>query len=611
MKIYPQLFSATCLIALLASPLAQAQSTCTPEHAAMGHCTLDAPQAETPKPEESAKSETNKTESKPEAVMSAGMACTPEHAAMGHCTMDEPKADKPKKTSKAKKPKKPKQQARSTEKALVSEAKPVASTSTVCTPEHAAMGHCTLATPKAVTAKTVTKAKPVVKPMVPSSTACTPEHAAIGHCTLDTPKPAANIKPAAKPVAPKSAACTPEHAAMGHCTMDAPKKLASPATQPKPAMTCTPEHAAMGHCTMPSTKSAPIQAKPAQQPNPPMASTCTPEHAAMGHCTMPNAKASSQANTPAKPVVQASNTCTPEHAAMGHCTMDTSTTPAPSASMSCTPEHAAMGHCSMDTPSSAAPIAAKPASSCTPEHAAMGHCTMDPDLPVSDGSAATNIPMPYHDAMNMNDDPVLHKVMIDRFEVRDTQHGKPVILESDAWFGKSIDKLWLKTDLEAVDGDLEEAQAQVLYNRAISPFWDVQAGVRHDFKSVKRTWLALGVHGTAPYFIDTNAHLYLGKKGQAALNLSAEKEVMLTQKTVLIPELAVSMYAKDDHDLGVGSGLSDVNLGLRLSHEIQREFAPYVGVNWSKKFGKTADMAEHHGDKMQDTQFLIGIKAWF
>ena len=71
------------------------------------------------------------------------------------------------------------------------------------------------------------------------------------------------------------------------------------------------------------------------------------------------------------------------------------------------------------------------------------------------------------------------------------------------------------------------------------------------------------------------------------------------------------MYAKDDHAMGVGAGLADLNLGLRLSHEVKREFAPYLGVNWSKKFGTTADMAKHHGEKTQDTQFLMGIQAWF
>lgn len=463
MKIYPNLFSATCLLAVLLAPLAQAQSTCTPEHAAMGHCTMDTPKVE------AAKSE-SKPASKSEATSSA---CTAEHAAMGHCTLDAPKM-------------------------VVAKPRPV-------------------------------QAKPVVQPVQRVANACTPEHAAMGHCTLDTPKPAV-----AKPNRPVSVTTKP-----------APKPL----SQQKPTSGCTPEHAAMGHCAMPRPKAAP-QAKPTAKSSAPAASTCTPEHAAMGHCTL-------------------------------------------------------------DAPKTAVPVVANTSSTCLPEHAAMGHCTLDSGLPVSDGSAATNIPMPYHQAMDMNDDPLLSKVMIDRFELRNGDHGNPVVLEADAWFGKSVDKLWLKTDIEAVDGELEEAQLQVLYNRAISPFWDVQAGIRHDFKPLKRTWAALGVQGTAPYFIETDATLFLGKSGQTALNVSAEKEIMLTQKTVLIPEVAMTIYGKDDHELGVGSGVSDLNVGLRLSHEFRREFAPYIGVNWSKKLGKTADLAEHHGDKTQDTEFLLGIQAWF
>lgn len=524
MKIYSPLLSSTCLLALLASPVAYAQTTCTPEHEAMGHCTMDAPKLEA----EAVKPEPANTEAKPEAApMSVGMACTPEHAAMGHCKMDEPKAEQPKKKSKAKKPKKAKKQASSVERLATSEQKPLTTVavSTACTPEHAAMGHCIRSEPQVL-----------------------------------EPRPAPLIKPAAKPVVQMTKGCTPEHAAMGHCSLEIPKKQAASRV---------------------ASKSVAQQ----QVMQPKSAKTCTPEHAAMGHCTMPNSKPNPQVRVPVKPVVQVNN--------------------------SCTPEHAAMGHCSMETPSDSEPVATQSASSCTPEHAAMGHCTMDSGIPVSDGSAETHIPMPYHDAMDMNDDPVLHKLMIDRLEMRDTQHGKPVILEAEAWFGKSIDKFWLKTDLEAVDGELEEAQVQVLYNRAISPFWDAQVGVRRDFKPAQRTWAVLGVQGTAPYFIDTNASLFLGESGQAALNVSAEKEVMLTQKTLLIPELALRMYAKDDHAMGVGAGLADLNLGLRLSHELKRELAPYIGVNWSKKFGNTADMAEHHGEKTQDTQFLIGIQAWF
>ena len=58
-------------------------------------------------------------------------------------------------------------------------------------------------------------------------------------------------------------------------------------------------------------------------------------------------------------------------------------------------------------------------------------------------------------------------------------------------------------------------------------------------------------------------------------------------------------------------GLSDISLGLRLRHEFKREFAPYIGVEWTKKFGQTADFARDEGEDVSDTQLVLGIKAWF
>lgn len=106
-------------------------------------------------------------------------------------------------------------------------------------------------------------------PIPAPAAACTPEHAAMGHCTM----------PAA-PAPPPAATCTPEHATMGHCRLPA----TNPAQAPAPAATCTPEHAAMGHCALPGAAPA---APPA--PAPPPAAACTAEHAAMGHCTLSTA----------------------------------------------------------------------------------------------------------------------------------------------------------------------------------------------------------------------------------------------------------------------------------------------------------------------------------
>jgi copper resistance protein B len=210
------------------------------------------------------------------------------------------------------------------------------------------------------------------------------------------------------------------------------------------------------------------------------------------------------------------------------------------------------------------------------------------------------------------DDPLLYKVMIDKLEVRNTDGPNPLVLDADAWIGKDLNKFWFKTEVERVDGITEEAEVQFLYSRAVAPFWDFQAGWRRDIKpDPDRDYLALGFKGLAPYLFEVDAGVFIGESGQIGARLDAEYEYMFTQKLVLSPEIELNAYSKDDEAVGIGSGLSDMALGLRLRYEIRREFAPYIGVNWTKKFGQTADFARADGEDASDVQIVAGIRAWF
>lgn len=210
------------------------------------------------------------------------------------------------------------------------------------------------------------------------------------------------------------------------------------------------------------------------------------------------------------------------------------------------------------------------------------------------------------------DDPVLGKVMIDQLEKRYTDGKDPLILEADAWIGQDLNKAWFKIDAEHVDGKLEELELQALYSRAIDPYWDIQVGWRHNNKPLpQRDWLAVGVKGLAPYWFEVDAALFVGGNGQVNARLQGEYEWMLTQKWVLSPELEANFFSDDDLAHDIGSGLSNMQAGLRLRYEIKREFAPYVGINWTGKFGDTADLARAAGNKTSDTQFVLGVRSWF
>jgi len=212
----------------------------------------------------------------------------------------------------------------------------------------------------------------------------------------------------------------------------------------------------------------------------------------------------------------------------------------------------------------------------------------------------------------MEDDPVELKLMLDKFEVGRVDGNNALSWESGLWIGKDLNKLWLKFDGERVDGKNEGTENRILYSRAIAPFWDLQAGLRHDTApGNSRNYLNLGVQGLAPYYFETDANLSFGKDNQVKLNLAFEYEMMLTQKLVLSPEIELNAYTKDDKEMGIGSGLSDIEAGLRLRYEIKREFAPYIGVNWAKKFGNTADLASDEGEDTSETMFVLGIRAWY
>ncbi|MCU7871692.1 MAG: copper resistance protein B [Candidatus Thiodiazotropha sp. (ex Lucinoma borealis)] len=210
------------------------------------------------------------------------------------------------------------------------------------------------------------------------------------------------------------------------------------------------------------------------------------------------------------------------------------------------------------------------------------------------------------------DDPLIYKVMVDKLEIRNTGGNDPLVLDADAWVGYDLNKFWFKTEIERVDGETEEAEVQFLYSRAVAPFWDVQAGWRRDIKpEPDRDFLALGFKGLAPYLFEVDAGVFIGESGQIGARIDAEYEYMLTQKLILSPEIEMNLYSKDDEEVGIGSGLSDMELGLRLRYEVLREFAPYIGVNWTKIFGQTADFASDEGEDTSDVQIVLGIRAWF
>lgn len=205
------------------------------------------------------------------------------------------------------------------------------------------------------------------------------------------------------------------------------------------------------------------------------------------------------------------------------------------------------------------------------------------------------------------------KVMLSTAELRPQSGDDGYGWEGEAWYGGDEHRLVLKSQGEGVlGGDLHSAEVQALYSRPIGPYFDWQAGVRRDFEpGPSRTYATLGFEGVAPYWFELEGAAFLSEKGDLSARFEGSYDFRLTQKLILEPRAELSLAAQEVRELGIGSGVTDAEVGLRLRYEVRREFGPYIGVMHERKFGETADLAREAGEDRESTTFVVGVRAWF
>jgi copper resistance protein B len=203
-------------------------------------------------------------------------------------------------------------------------------------------------------------------------------------------------------------------------------------------------------------------------------------------------------------------------------------------------------------------------------------------------------------------------LLVDRLEYVHGRDGGALAASAQGWYGNDHDKLWLKAEGEHAAGRLQELRTEALWDHAVATYWDLQLGVRHDARGgPARDWVAFGVQGLAPYWFDLEATGYVGSAGRTALRIEAEYELRLTQRLVLQPDIGANLYGRDDPQRHLGSGLSEIAAGLRLRFAVTRQFTPYMGVVWARRFGGTADQVRAHGEPAFDRQWVAGVRFWF
>lgn len=186
------------------------------------------------------------------------------------------------------------------------------------------------------------------------------------------------------------------------------------------------------------------------------------------------------------------------------------------------------------------------------------------------------------------------------------------------WRGGDVHRFWFKSEGRGTTSSTQgsEFEAQALYGKLIWPFFDLQAGVRFDQRLRRdadpaRVYAVLGLQGLAPYRFEIEPTLFLSQKGQISGRLTATYDILLSQRLILQPRLETNVAVQKDEEIGVGAGLNDAEIGLRLRVETRREFAPYIGVTWKESFGATHRLTIAEGGDPAHVVLVAGARMWF
>jgi copper resistance protein B len=220
--------------------------------------------------------------------------------------------------------------------------------------------------------------------------------------------------------------------------------------------------------------------------------------------------------------------------------------------------------------------------------------------------AARGQTMPPMTMPAMLEDEAIAHAILEQFEGRASGSSVDFRYDAQAWYGTDEDKVWIKSEgRTGPGGKLTDGEHELLYDRAVSAYFDLQGGVRLDLDSgSSRAWAAFGIQGLAIDFFEIEATAYASDRG-AAGRFKASYDLPLTQRLILQPEAELNFYSAADKARGTAAGLSDIDAGLRLRYELTRKFAPYLGVSYQGRFGETGGP-----DSKSDVRIVFGVRAW-
>jgi copper resistance protein B len=188
----------------------------------------------------------------------------------------------------------------------------------------------------------------------------------------------------------------------------------------------------------------------------------------------------------------------------------------------------------------------------------------------------------------------------------------------EGWYGGDYNRIWFKSEGQrdtAFKADYH-VDFQLLYGRFIQKYYDVQVGARVEAqpfrrRNVTRGLAVIGIEGLVPYSYQIEPSLFIDQNGAVSARLTTTKDLFMMQRLILQLRFETNVAVQRVEEFTTGSGLNNLEFGVRLRYEIRRGFAPYIGVSLDRSFGETATLVRQEGGSPSQVRLVMGLRMWF
>ena len=190
-----------------------------------------------------------------------------------------------------------------------------------------------------------------------------------------------------------------------------------------------------------------------------------------------------------------------------------------------------------------------------------------------------------------------------------TGRGRGVNLDSRRWIGRDRDRLWFRARARRGQPRRRGASARALRTAVLTMVGRGRrrsAGLR---PGPAQTWAAFGVRAWRRFGSTSRPPLRRGL-GSDPRAFEVEYELLLTNRLVLQPLVEAEFVRQVGPRARCRRRPDTTDAGFRVRYECRREFAPYVGVTWSRKWGRPPT-SPRPPVKTGGARFVTGLRLWF